>query len=305
MVASATRGDGVTDLRDQLRARLGQVGVRGGGIVRGTSQSVVAHVGELESLGYGAFWFPETQNVFAQAAVLLAGTTDMVICSSVATIYARDAMAATGGANTLAEAYGPRFVLGLGVSHRPLVARRGHEFAPPLSAMREYLDQMDAITLAGALAASPPPRMIGALGPKMLELAGERTAGAHPYCVPVEHTAWAREVLGRDPLLCVEVAVVLTTDRQAAREAAGRYLTTHLGLDNYRNNLLRLGWEDRDFDDDGPLDRLVAWGDEHAIRERVRAHLDAGADHVCIQPLPPHDPGMSTLRELAPALLDA
>jgi probable F420-dependent oxidoreductase len=187
------------------------------------------------------------------------------------------------GARRLCDAFPDRFLLGLGVSHAPSVAQRGHEYGKPLTAMRGYLDAMDAQPGESA------PRILAALGPRMLDLARERSLGAHPYFVPPEHTAIARKRLGPGKLLCVEQAVA--PDERAAEA----YMERYYSLDNYRRNLERLGV--------GPEPpRLVAFGEEEAV-ERVRAHLDAGADHVCIQPLPMGEPELDQLRRLAPALL--
>jgi probable F420-dependent oxidoreductase len=283
----------MTSGHEQLRERLGPLGARSGAAVRRPSAEVQAFAAELERLGAGAFWFPESYDVFAQASLLLAATSELMICSSIASIYARDATAAAGGAAVLAEAYGERFVLGLGVSHPPLVQRRGHTYAGPVSAMRAYLDGLDRAqdpTLPAA------PRLLGALGPKMLRLAAERTAGAHPYCVPVEHTPFARDALGPDALLCVEQSFVLTGDRAVALDASRRYIDVHVGFDNYRNNLLRLGYAPDALDADSLLETLVVWGDEDAVLERAVAHLDAGADHVCVQALPTGETGVDQLQ---------
>ena len=281
--------------QDQLRKRLGPLGARSGAAVRRPAAEVQAFVGEIERLGAGAFWFPESYDVFAQAALLLAATSDITICSSIASIYARDATAAAGGAAVLAEAYAERFVLGLGVSHPPLVQRRGHTYAGPVSAMRAYLDGVERAQDPARPAA---PILLGALGPRMLQLAADRTAGAHPYCVPIEHTPFARDILGPDALLCVEQSFVLSRDRATALDASRRYIDVHVGFDNYRNNLLRLGYTANGLDADALLETLVVWGDEDAVLERVLAHLDGGADHVCIQALPAADTGAEQLQSV-------
>lgn len=264
---------------------------------------------EIEELGYGAFWYPEgpSRESFAAGALLLSWSSRLKIASGISSIYARDATAMASGARTLAEAFPGRFVLGLGVSHREPVGRRGHEYARPLPAMRAYLDEMDAVAYRGPEPDSPPLRLLAALGPKMLDLARERADGAHPYFVPVEHTAIARERLGPDRLLAVEQAVILTTDGTAGRELAREHTSFYLSTENYRNSMLRLGFSEGDLDDGGSdrlADAVVVSGDESAIRERVQAHLAAGADHVCIQVLPPSELQLDALRRLAPALLD-
>jgi probable F420-dependent oxidoreductase len=165
---------------------------------------------------------------------------------------------------------------------------RGHQYDKPLTKMREYLDAMDNVIYVAPRPAGEPRRVLAALGPKMLELAAAKALGAHPYFVPVEHTAFAREVLGDGPMLCPEQAVVLNTDPEQARAAARLHMATYLTLPNYTNNLRRLGWTDDDLADGGSdklVDAIVAWGDEAAIQARVQAHLEAGADHVCVQVL--------------------
>ena len=187
-------------------------------------------------------------------------------------------------------------------------AFRGHHYARPLTAMRAYLDAMDGVPLMMARPEAPPERVLGALHPKMLALAAARTAGAHPYLVPPEHTARARAVLGPGRLLAPEQAVVLETDPSVARAVGRAHLAIYLGLPNYRRNLLTLGFTEADLADGGSdrlVDGIVAWGDVDAIVRRVRAHHGAGADHVCIQVLDP-DPRTLPMRQwrtLAPPLL--
>lgn len=266
---------------------------------------------ELEAMGYGAIWVPEAvgRDALVNAFLLLSGTERVTVATGIATIYARDPIAMTAGWNTVSEAFPGRFLLGLGVSHRPMVeGMRGHDYGPPLTAMREYLDRMDAAPYVAAPPPTPPERVLAALGPKMLELARERTQGAHPYFVPPEHTAIAREVLGPDQLLAPEQKVVLETDTERARAVAREAMSLYLGLPNYTSNLRRLGFGDDDLADGGSdrlVDAIVAWGDLDAIAARVRAHHDAGADHVCIQVLPMGDADrtMRDYRQLAQALL--
>jgi len=265
---------------------------------------------ELEAMGWGAIWIPEAlgREAFTHAAVLLAATRRIPIATGIANIWVRDPMAMAGAQKTLAEAYPDRFLLGIGVSHAPIAAMRGYEYARPLSAMRAYLDAMDSAPFVAPAPAAAPPRVLGALAPRMLRLAAERAWGAHPYFVPPEHTARARAILGPDRLLAPEQAVVLETDATAARTIGRAHMAIYLGLDNYRNNLFRLGFTDADMTPPGSdrlVDAIVAWGDLDAVARRVAAHHDAGADHVCLQVLDP-DPGalpMRQWRELAAALL--
>jgi probable F420-dependent oxidoreductase len=265
---------------------------------------------EIEALGYGAIWIPEAlgREAFTSSALLLAGTKKAVIATGIANIWARDAMAMAAAQKTLTEAYPDRFLLGIGVSHAPLVGMRGHNYEKPLTMMRRYLDAMDSAPFMAATPATNPMRVIAALAPKMLKLAAERAAGSHPYFVPPEHTARARQTLGKGPLLAPEQAAVLETDAGKAREIARAHMSTYLGLPNYVNNLKRLGFTDDDIANGGSdrlVDAIVVWGTVDAVVKRVRAHHDAGADHVCVQVLDadPRALPMRQWRELAPALL--
>jgi probable F420-dependent oxidoreductase len=264
-------------------------------------------VQELESLGYAALWVPEAVNrdAFVSCTLTLGATSRLVAATGIVPIYGRRALVTNAAWQTLSEAYPERFILGLGVSHAPMVeGLHKTEYAPPLTAMRRYLDDMDAAPFFAAKPSVPPRRVLAALGPKMLALAAERADGAHPYNVTPEHTKLARDILGRDKLLAVEQKVMLETDASAARAAARQTLAIYLGLPNYANNWRRLGFTDADLADGGSdrfLDAIVAWGDESAIQARVQAHFDAGADHVCVQVLNPGTP-RDQWRTLAPAL---
>ena len=266
---------------------------------------------ELEQLGFGAIWFPESvgRESLTNAALLLGATSRIVIATGIANIYARDPVTMAAGQKTLAEAYPGRFLLGLGVSHIPLVEQvRGHRYGKPVASMRAYLDGMDRAPYRAVPPSVSPIRVLAALGPKMLRLAAERAGGAHPYFVPPEHTARAREILGSDRLLAVEQAVVLETDSTKAREIARAHASRYLALPNYANNLRRLGFGDEDLVGGGSkrlVDAIVAWGDMAAVVDRVHAHQSAGANHVCVQVLPP-DPQALPIREwreVASALL--
>ncbi len=273
--------------------------------------AVAEAAAELEELGYGALWFPEFRGreAFAQAALLLGATQRIAGVPGIASINARDAMAMAAGQRTLCQAFPERFLLGIGVSHRLLVeGMRGHAYGPPLAAMRAYLDAMEAAPYDPPRAADEP-RVLAALGPKMLELARDRAGGAHPYLVPVEHTRQARQVLGPGPLLAPEQAVLLERDPGQAREIARRHVAPYLGLENYSNSLRRLGYSDDDLAHGGSdrlVDAIVGWGSLDNAVARVQAHLDAGADHVCIQVLPSDPAGLPRRewRELAEALID-
>jgi probable F420-dependent oxidoreductase len=246
---------------------------------------------DIEAQGWGAVWVPEAvgREAFSHAAVLLSATERLVVATGVANIWARSPMVAAAGQRLLFDDSGGRFLLGLGVSHQPMVEGfMGQAYEKPLSAMRTYLDKVDdAFTVAPAPDEAPP-RVLAALGPKMLALAAERAWGAHTYFVPPEHTKVARQALGEGPMLMVEQAVILSTDEAVARQVARRYMRTYLALPNYTNNLRRLGWEDADLAGEGSdalVDAIVAWGELDTVVERVRAHQQAGADHVCLQVL--------------------
>jgi probable F420-dependent oxidoreductase len=284
---------------------LGRIGVWLGPLSLRTAADTREFAPELEDLGFCAIWFGEgvgTKECFTQAATLLSWTERVVVATGILNIYARDPMATANGARTLADAYPGRFLLGIGVSHAPSVAERGHDYTRPIATMRGYLDAMDDAPFRGSEPAEQAPRVLAALGPKMLRLAAERTRGAHPYFTPPEHTAMARDVMGAGPWLAPEQAFVLDNDPSTARAKAREHMAYYLALDNYRRNLRRLGFTDDDLD--GPSDRLadaiVAWGDADAVRDRVQAHLDAGADHVCVQAI--GDDPLEDLRRVAPAL---
>jgi probable F420-dependent oxidoreductase len=294
-----------------LAGRLGRVGVWSFALQRLTAADAGAAMREYERDGYPTVWMPESvgsKEVFAHAALLLAGSERAIVAPGIASIYARDPMAMAGGAKALAEAYPGRFVLGIGVSHAPSVESRGHEYGKPVASMTAYLDAMDAASYAGPELAAPVPLVLAALGPRMLELAAARADGAHPYFVPVEHTPFARKTLGSDSCLAVEQTAVLSTDPEAARRIGRGFARHYLALPNYANNLRRLGWSDDDIANDGSdrlIDAVVAWGDVNSIVARVKAHLDAGADHVCVQLRADSsaDPSIAGYRELAAGLL--
>jgi probable F420-dependent oxidoreductase len=212
-----------------------------------------------------------------------------VVATGIASIYARDANAMAAAQRTLAEQSGGRFLLGLGVSHAPMVEGvRGHEYGKPVATMRAYLERMRQAPYAAVPPASEPPVVLAALGPRMLALAAEMTQGAHPYNVTPEHTARAREIMGKDAWLCVEQKLILETAASRAREIGRASLGFYMQLPNYRNNWKRLGFSEEDLANGGSdrfIDAIFAWGDEKALERRVQEHLDAGASHVCVQPI--------------------
>lgn len=245
-------------------------------------------VAGLDAQGWGALWVPEAygREPLVASAIYLAASEHIVIATGIANIWARDAVAAAAGSRTLEAAFPGRFVLGLGVSHAPVVERlRGHVYAKPLTAMREYLDAMDAAPYFAAGGQSPPPRLLAALGPKMLELARERTQGAYPYLVTPAQTARTRQIVGSDRLVAVEQAAVLDDDVDVWRNRAHEHLDTYTGLPNYRASWLRQGLDEDDLVRGGS-DRLKSAMVSHGLEAtlaRVQEHHDAGADHVCVQ----------------------
>lgn len=258
---------------------------------------------ELDELGYSALWIPDVGgDVFASVETLMASTKRAVVATGILNLWMHTPEESADAHHRLTAAHGDRFLMGIGVSHQPLIdSTEAGRYRKPLSAMQAFLDGLDA--------ADPPldrgTRVLAALGPKMLELARTRAAGAHPYNVTVEHTALAREALGPDALVLPEQAVALTTDAERARRLGRQHLEHYLNLPNYTNNLRRLGFGDDDFAAGGSdrlIDALVAWGDVEAIAARVHEHRQAGADHVCIQAVVEEGFPREAWRELAPAL---
>ena len=267
--------------------RLGPVGVWTFDADRMPAVAARDYARAVESLGFAALWIGEglgSKEAFTHASLLLSATTKLIVATGIANIWARDPVAMANGARTLVDAYPGRLLLGLGVSHAPTVKLRGLSYARPLEYMRGYLDAMDAAPYVGPKVAVP--RVLAALGPQMLRLSAERALGAHPYFVPVEHTTIARKELGAGPLLAVEQAVTLDEDPATARATARRHMKRYLDLDNYANNLRRLGWTDRDLAEGGSdklVDAIVGWGGTSVIKARIDEHRKRGADHVCLQ----------------------
>jgi probable F420-dependent oxidoreductase len=274
----------------------------------GDAGEAAVAVAELEGLGYSAAWIPDVGgDVFGAVENLLSATQSITVATGILNIWMHTPDETAEHHARLTGLHGDRFLVGLGVSHAPLIDRvkEAGAYRKPLAHMVAFLDGLDG---------APEPlakqrRAIAALGPKMLELAGARTAGTHPYLVTPQHTFLARQALGSDALVATEQAVALTTDPVRARELGRMHLSGYLALPNYANNWRRLGFDESDLADGGSdtlVDGLVAWGDETAIGLRVKEHRDAGANHVCIQVLTddrlalPRD----AWRTLAPALVD-
>lgn len=289
--------------------KMGRVGAWTGqfaALPHGEVRRAIAHI---EQLGMPALWYGEAfgREVMALGSLLLESSSRLVVASGIANIYGRDATAMVNGARSLAEASDDRFVLGIGVSHAPLVERRGHEYSTTYRDLEEYLAAMEEVVTGGPDPASPVPVVVGALGPRMSQLAAAKTQGVHPYFTPVSHTARTRKLIGSS-FLAPEQMVILTDDRAAARAIAEQTARLYLRMDNYRRMLKSQGLSDADLDEfsDAVFEAVFAWGTPEACVARVAEHLDAGADHVCVQVLSgdpatfPHQDWAS----LAPVLLD-
>jgi probable F420-dependent oxidoreductase len=244
-------------------------------------------LGTVERLGYDTLWYPESRGYesLAVAGFMLGNTTKLKLGSSIASIYARDAFTARRGYITLRDLYGDRFILGLGVSHVPMVeGLRGHVYEKPVPAMRKYLDGI----LKDQDGSESWPVVVAALGPLMLKLAFEKCLGVVPYNVTPEHTRQARAIMPAGKWLAVEQKVTIETDPARARALGRKELARYMTLPNYRNNWLRLGFTEAELEGGGSdrfIDAMVNWGDAAAVKRQLRAHFDAGATHVCIQPV--------------------
>jgi probable F420-dependent oxidoreductase len=256
-----------------------------------TAASLAELAAQVEGLGYSTLWYPEALSFesFSLAGYLLGHSSRLVVGSGIANIYARDPAAAAMGHNTLNELYGGRFVLGLGVSHVPLVSGlRGHEYARPLAAMRAYLDGMDAFWAAMGSTPASKQLVLAALGPKMSELAAQRTLGAFPYNITPQQATLSRPIMGPEAALICEQKVCLTTDAVMARKVARAALKVYLGLPNYTQNWFRLGFSPDDLlhgGSDRLMDAMVFWGDAETLKHKLRAYFQQGANQVVIQAL--------------------
>jgi probable F420-dependent oxidoreductase len=266
------------------------------GIWRRRQQGAGA-VEEIEALGFGAVWVGSSPSV-EQARPFLEASSCLVVATGILNIWRHDPAEVAAQHAELARAFADRFLLGIGVGHPEATS----DYRRPLRAMRAFFDGLDA--------GDPPvpreQRVAAALGPRMLDLAAERSLGAHPYFTPPEHTRFARERLGPEPLLAPELAVVLETEPEVARDRARAYAATYLRLTNYTSNLLRFGFDERDLADGGSdrlIDAVIPHGSRDAVAEAVQAHLDAGADHVCLQPLGHGPDPIDDYRALARVLL--
>jgi probable F420-dependent oxidoreductase len=253
----------------------------------------VGPVAEIEALGYGALWLGGSPSV-DHARPYLEAASQMPVATGILNIWQHDPGDVAAAHAAVARDFPGRFLLGIGVGHPEATS----DYKRPLAAMRAFFDGLDSVPREERVAA--------ALGPKMLDLAAERSLGAHPYFVPAEHTRFARERMGPDALLAPEVAVVVEEDVEAARKIAREYTQSYLQLSNYASNLLRFDYTERDLADGGSdrlIDAVIPHGSAEAIAEAVRAHLEAGADHVCLQPLGHGAEPVDDYEALARALL--
>ena len=266
--------------------RPGRVGVFAGSLETRPVEMQRTVAREIERLGFGSLWYGEwfVRETFAQAAILLAATDRLVVGSGIAIIWVRDPMAMANGGRALAEAWPNRFILGLGVSHARTVEARGHHYERPYSKMADYLQALEAARWVGPKV-DLPPIVLAALGPRMVDLAASRTAGVYPYFTTDDQVRAMRQAIGEEPFLVSDLPVVLADDRRAAREIGDPYIHYYLIEDNYRNNLLRLGFDASDVEPPGSdrlFDAVVAWGDPAAIQAAIVRRLEAGADHVVL-----------------------
>jgi probable F420-dependent oxidoreductase len=271
---------------------------------------LAASAQRIEKLGYSTLWYPEAFNYEALAlgGFLLSHTSKIVVASGIANIYARDAAASVMGLNSLNALYGGRFVLGLGVSHAPLVSDlRGHEYKKPVTTMRAYLDAMDKTWESLGNTPAEKQVILAALGPNMLQLGGERSLGVMPANVTMEHAATARAQAGSGAAVCPMVHVCMTADASLARAAARKALALYMSLPNYTNAWAGFGFDASDLENGGSdrlIDALVVWGDQQQIEARLDAHLGQGADHLAIDAIRSDgEPGLDwdVLEALAPA----
>jgi probable F420-dependent oxidoreductase len=280
-----------------LRERFG---VWSGQLRSGDPGLIAEAAAELDELGFGAIWLPDPGgDMFGPVEALLAATRILTIATGVMSVWRREPAEIGAWWRALPAERQARLMLGFGISHAHYV---GEGYGRPLATMRTYLDGLDGQGVPAER------RCLAALGPKMLDLARERSAGAHPYLITAEHTAIARERLGPEPLLAPEVGVILEADRSTAHAIAAKALGPYLRLPNYVNNWRRLGFSEADVTEPSPrlIDALFAWGRIEQVAELVKAHLDAGADHVCLQVFSGGDSAAmprKAWRELAAALL--
>jgi probable F420-dependent oxidoreductase len=273
-----------------------------------TGAQATAYARTVERLGYSVLWFPETfgRDPFPTAVHLLGATSRLIVGTGIANVWKREAIAMAGSSRTVGELFDDRFILGLGVSGGPFMARNGLRFDKPVTFMREYLAKMRATQHKAPVPRHEPPIVIAALLPKMLRLAAEETHGTITAMVPPPHIARMRAVMGPGKWICAQQHVMLEPDAKKARAAARAFLHFYLSAPPYQRSLRGMGYTDDDLANDGSdrlIDEIIAWGDERVLRDRIEAHRKAGANHVFITPLNPEGgllPGMAAVEALAP-----
>lgn len=292
-----------------MSAFVSGTGVWSGAFRYGPREQFAEAAAEVEELGYTAIWVPDAggDDLFGALEAVLAPTSRITVATGILNLWMHEAKEVGSEYRRLVAAHGDRLLLGIGISHAPLIEQlHPGAYTRPVARTREYLEAIDAADES----VPADRRVLAALGPKMLALSAELAGGAHPYLVTPAHTARAREALGSGPLLAPEQGVILETDPEKARATARAALALYMQLPNYVNNWRRDGFTEQDVTAPGSdrlVDALVAWGDDEAIAARIKEHRDAGADHVCIQVLT--DPSEMTVfqrdtwRRLAPALV--
>lgn len=301
-----------TSTARRAAARLGRAGVWSGALATASADDARSAAAAIEDLGYGALWVGETprfgREALSHAAILLAGTERLVVATGIANIWLREPATMSAAAGTLAEAYPDRFILGVGASHAAALSLVGKGYDKPLTAMRNYLAAMEESSYLGPQPSQPIPVIVAALRQRMQELARDSADGMHSFFVSPEHTAAARSLLGPDPLLVPEQAVVIDSDPHAARSRARQHVQSRLALPNYVHHLRGQGYGDDDLTGGGSaalVDALVACGPPETVAARIEQHLAAGADHVAVHPLTHSDDplGVVQLAQLAPLLV--
>jgi probable F420-dependent oxidoreductase len=265
---------------------LGRIGIWSAALRNADRDSAASAARELEQLGYGAQWFPggPREGVTEHISALLEATRRVPIATGILSIWTHPAGDVTRDYFDWERRFPGRFLLGIGISHSHVVERAGLTYEKPMQKLRSYLDELDAQSPTVPIER----RVIASLGPKSLQLARDRSGGTHPYFVPVSHTKVARDAVGPGKLVATELMVALETDPDKARALARQHMAMYLSAPNYATNLVRLGYSQSDLDNGGSdriVDDIVAWGTPQKILQRVQEHLDAGADHVCIQVL--------------------
>jgi len=273
-----------------LPMELGSIGIWSSSLRNAPQGEVIEAAAELEQLGYSALWMPGgmPDGLAERIGAMLQATQDTIVASGIVSVWTHSVAKVAADFSSFEKTHPGRFLLGLGVSHAHVVQTAGLKYEHPLRQMNGFLDALDE-----AAPETMQRRIIAALGPRMLEVAGRRSLGTHPYFTTPEHTRRARQTLGDGAIVAPEQMVVLETDAAAARDIARGAMARYLAAPNYSNNLDRLGFGPADLANGGSdslVDAIVAWGEPAKIMERIAEHHDAGADHVCVQVLTGGDP---------------